>query len=409
MRIGAEIIEGLRIAQSTLRANKMRSALTTIGIVIGIVTVTLMGTAIEGISTAFKESISVLGSDVLYIQRRDWIIDSHEKWLEMRSRREVTWDQYEALRKEMSLALAVAPVAGTERPIQYKNRQSNRVVIIGSTDQFIITAGLGIVEGRFMTAAEADGGRPVGVLGWQVATNLFVGESPIGKKVKVSGQPVEIIGVLEPQGTFLGEMSWDNRIVVPVRFFATSFRGNPDYDIHVKAVSVEQLDEAVEEARGIMRRVRKVRPGEPDDFSINQQDMFLDTFNRVAGMIATGGLFITSLSLFVGGIGIMNIMFVSVAERTREIGVRKAIGARQRTILLQFLIEAAGICLIGGLIGLAIAIPATLLLKQVMPAAISWQIIGIALLVSILTGLIAGFLPAWRAARMNPVDALRNE
>jgi putative ABC transport system permease protein len=158
-----------------------------------------------------------------------------------------------------------------------------------------------------------------------------------------------------------------------------------------------------------MRRIRRLAPDQSDDFSINQQDQFIKMFHKLGGTIATVGLFITGLSLFVGGIGIMNIMFVSVAERTREIGIRKAIGAKQRTILVQFLSEAASICLLGGLIALAIAWPLTLLLQLVLPATMSLPVVGIALLVSLLTGVLSGFFPAWRAARMNPVDALRNE
>lgn len=409
MRIWSEMQEGLRISLSALLANKLRSALATIGIVIGIVTVTLMGTAIEGIHKAFLQSISALGSDVLYVQRFNWFIDSYEEWMKLSRRKEINWQQYEAVLKQATLARAVAPVADTRRPVKYKNRQSDRVSIIGSTEQFVITAGLNLIEGRFMAAPEAKGGRPIAVIGYQVATNLFIGESPIGRKIKIGDQNVEVIGVIERQGSFLGEFSWDNRIIIPIRFLMTAYRSFPDYEIHVKAVSVEKLPEAIEEVRGIMRRARHVRPGEDDDFAINQQDMFLKSFNRVAGMIATGGLFITGLSLFVGGIGIMNIMFVSVAERTREIGIRKAIGAKRRAILLQFLMEGAGICLFGGFLGLAIAVPLTFLIRKFMPATISLQIVSIALAVSILTGLISGFLPAWRAARMNPVDALRSE
>lgn len=409
MRLANEIIEGLRISASSVVANKLRSVLTTLGIVIGIVTVTLMSAAIEGINRAFTESISVLGSDVIYVQRRNWFIDSYEQWMKVMRRPPITWQHYETLARQLTSARAVAPFADTERPVHYKNRVSQSVAVIGSTEQFIVTSGLTVVEGRFLTSAEANGGRPVAVLGYQVATNLVIGESAIGKKVKLGGHTVEVIGVLQKQGSFLGEFSWDNRIIIPVRFLATAFRYNPDYEIQVKANSVEKLQETIEEVRGLMRRVRKLRPGEPDDFAINQQDLFLDRFNRVSGMIATGGLFLTGLSLFVGGIGIMNIMFVSVAERTREIGVRKAVGAKRRTILIQFLLEAAGICLFGGLIGLAIAIPSTWVLQKFFPATISPQIMGMSLAVSALTGIISGFLPAWRAARMNPVDALRNE
>jgi putative ABC transport system permease protein len=159
----------------------------------------------------------------------------------------------------------------------------------------------------------------------------------------------------------------------------------------------------------VLRKIRRVPPGAEDDFSINQQEMFIEKFHRVAGTIAAVGLFITGLSLFVGGIGIMNIMFVSVAERTREIGIRKAIGARRRTILLQFLIESAGICLLGGLVGLAIAFPLTFVMNKFLPATMSATSVAAALSVALLTGVVSGFLPAWRAARMDPVDALRNE
>lgn len=409
MRLWSEIYEGLRISLAALRANKMRSALATIGIVIGIVTVTLMNTAINGINEAFKQNIAALGSDVLFVQRWPWMITSHEEWVKVSRRKEVTWQQYEAVAREMTLASAIAPAAGTDRPVKYKNRQSDRVGVIGSTEQSDRTMSLTVREGRYMTAAESEGGRPVAVLGYQVATNLFIGESPLGKRIKVGGQTLEVVGVLEPKGTFLGEFSWDNRVVVPVRFFANTYRYRNDYEIHVKVTSQDMLKEAEEELRGIMRRARRLRPGEADDFAINQQEMFLNTFNRVAGMIAVGGLFITSLSLFVGGIGIMNIMFVSVAERTREIGIRKAIGAKRRTILLQFLAEAAGICLLGGVIGLLIATAAMFGLRQFIPATMSVQIVAIALGVATATGVISGFLPAWRAARMNPVDALRAE
>jgi putative ABC transport system permease protein len=409
MRLWTEISEGLRISLAALQANKMRSALATIGIVIGVVTVTLMNTAIAGINEAFKQNISALGSDVLFVNRFPWFITSHAEWMKVAHRRDVTWDQYEAVAREMTLARNVAPVAGTDRPVKYKNRQSTSVAVIGSTDQFAETAALTVTEGRFLSPGESEGGRPVAVLGYQVATNLFIGESPIGKKIKVGGEPLEVIGVLERKGAFLGEFSWDNRIVVPVRYFVNSIRRRSDYEIQVKVVSQDKVKEAEEEVRGIMRRVRRLRPGDADDFAINQQEIFLNTFNRVAGMIAAGGLFITGLSLFVGGIGIMNIMFVSVAERTREIGIRKAIGAKRRTILLQFLAEAAGICLLGGVIGLLIATVGMFGLRQFIPATMSLSIVMIALGVATATGLISGFLPAWRAARMNPVDALRSE
>jgi putative ABC transport system permease protein len=261
-----------------------------------------------------------------------------------------------------------------------------------------------------MSPIEASAGRPVCLVGSEVATNLFQRESPIGKRIRIGGyETFEVIGVLERQGSFLGMFSMDNQVIIPLPQFISSFWSNPDYQIQVKVNEIAKLEEGKEEVRVKMRRIRRLAPDQSDDFSINQQDQFIKMFHKLGGTIATVGLFITGLSLFVGGIGIMNIMFVSVAERTREIGIRKAIGAKQRTILVQFLSEAASICLLGGLIALAIAWPLTLLLQLVLPATMSLPVVGIALLVSLLTGVLSGFFPAWRAARMNPVDALRNE
>jgi putative ABC transport system permease protein len=280
---------------------------------------------------------------------------------------------------------------------------------VGTTDQFQITGGLTLTDGRFLTAAESDGGRPVCVIGSDLATNLFPGDSPVGATISASGHDFRVVGVLAKQGGFAESGGADNEIIVPITQFTRAFFARPDYEIQIKARSVAELADAREEARTVLRRLRHVAPGEPDNFAINQQDQILDFFHKVAGTIEAVGLFITGLSLFVGGIGIMNIMFVSVAERTREIGVRKAIGAKNRTILLQFLIEAACICLIGGVLALLIAWPATLLLQKAMPAVLSPGIVCLALLVSAVTGALSGFFPAWRAARMNTVDALRNE
>jgi putative ABC transport system permease protein len=404
-----ELKEGLSISWAAIRANKMRSVLTTLGIVIGIVTVTLMGTAIEGLNLAFLKSISSLGADVFYVSRFSWVNTTHEEWHRQQKRRLIRLADIEALASQLTQAAAVAPTAEDDATLKYKNRSSSGVTILGTTEAYLLTSGVGVSQGRFLSVPDAAGGRPVCVIGSEVATNLFRQEPPLGAHIKIGNQTMEVIGVMEKRGSFLGMFSLDNRVIIPLKQFTTAIWSNPDIGIEVKARGLVQLDEAREELRQVMRRVRRVAPNQPDDFSINQQDQFVQMFNRVAGTIAVIGLFITGLSLFVGGIGIMNIMFVSVAERTREIGIRKAIGAKRRTILLQFLMEAACICLIGGLIALAIAWPLTLVVQRFLPATMSLNVVGIALLVSLVTGVVSGFLPAWRAARMNPVDALRSE
>jgi len=409
MNLFTEIREGLGISWGAIRANKMRSALTTLGIVIGIVTVTLMGTAIEGLNRSFLKSVSALGADVFYIQRFNWINTSAADWQRQMKRRRIRLNDAEKLASQLTLVSAVAPTTDSRATVKYKERAGERVDLLGTTEQYQTTSGIRMSLGRFLSAADVAGGRPVCVLGSQTATNLFKLETPVGNRIRINDKPFEVIGVMDRQGEFLGMFSLDNRVIIPIDQFMTSIWNDPDVEVEVKAASMVQLDDAREEVRQVMRRIRQVPPADPDDFAINQTDQFVKMFNSVAGTIAIVGLFITGLSLFVGGIGIMNIMFVSVAERTREIGVRKAIGARRRTILLQFLIEAACICGLGGLIGLAIAWPLTLLLNNFMPATLSVPMVVLAFAVSLVTGVVSGFLPAWRAARMNPVDALRSE
>jgi putative ABC transport system permease protein len=404
-----EIKEGLGIAWDAIRANKLRSVLTTLGIVIGIISVTLMGTVINGLNTSFHNGISGIGADVLYVDRTDWMIDSYEKWLAEQKRSNISRDQVQFIQKEMPMAQNIAPLIGTSLAISYRSKDSSGVRVLGSTDEFMAISGFTLAEGRFISAIESDAGRAVCVLGTNVATRLFAHESPIGKTVNLGHHPVQVIGVIEKKGSFLGLPTLDDQVIIPVRLLVRGYTREPNYEIQIKVDDISHLEDAKEELRGLMRRVRHVAPADKDDFSINQQQQIIDVFDRVVGTVGVVGLVITSLSLFVGGIGIMNIMFVSVAERTREIGVRKAIGAKNRTILLQFLIEAAVICALGGLLGLGVTYGLTFVVAKIMPASMSLRVVGLAILVSLVTGVVSGFLPAWRAARMNPVDALRNE
>jgi putative ABC transport system permease protein len=408
MNFLTELREGLAISWSAIRANRLRSVLATLGIVIGIVTVTLMGTAIQGLNRSFEKSISFIGGDVLYVDRGSWFMESYAEWRESRKRPALSLSEADGLAEQLALSSAVTSVASTDEPVKYKKHSSGGVNVVGTTENFMLTMGFTIAEGRFLSGTECDFGRSVCVIGSTVATNLFPHESPLGTKVLIGNLPFEVVGVLDKQGGFV-DKNVDNQVMIPMPQYISHFDDSPDLEIQVKVKDMEQVDEAKDELRLVMRRLRRLAPNDPDNFAINQQDQILTMFHAVAGTIGGIGLFVTGLSLFVGGIGIMNIMFVSVAERTREIGIRKAIGAKRRTILLQFLIEAASICLMGGCIALAIAWPLTLLMRKMMPAELSFNVVGIALAVALVTGVLAGFFPAWRAARMNPVDALRNE
>ncbi len=336
-----------------------------------------------------------------------WSTD--EPWWKNRKRRKIWLADGRTFIRLANPAWKVTLESVSIRTLKYKDRTSTGVILIGDTEEAVVVNGLNLSEGRFLSAAEVDGARPVCVIGADLAKSFFAPGPAVGHKIKIDNAAFEVVGVIEKRGKFLGLENLDNTCYVPVTRFAGGFMFRPGIRITVKVGSVADIEDAKEEIRGVMRKVRRLAPGDPDDFAVNSQDAFIKTFNRISGIVATAGLFITGLSLFVGGIGIMNIMFVSVAERTREIGIRKAIGAKRRTILTQFLIEASTICLLGGLIALSVSFPISLALTTVLPARMSLPLVLVALTVSVLTGVIAGFLPAWRAARMNPVDALRNE
>jgi putative ABC transport system permease protein len=411
MKLLPELKEGVRISVDAIRSNLLRSILTTLGIVIGIVTVTLMATALQGLQGAFHEAISFIGSDVLYVSHRPWFIDSDEEWQAARKRPKITLTQARALERVLGNVRGIAPSASYNvESVRYRDRSTSLVSIIGTNEQFAITSGLTLTAGRFLTKVEAYANRDLCVIGADVADKLFLGRSPLGEKIRVGGDQLEVLGVMEKRGTALGRISLDNQIIIPIGKLVTGYQWDPSCTIQVKVGDSTQIPEVREELRGAMRKIRKVPPGHNDDFAINQQEQLLRQFKEVSTVIATTGFFLTGLSLFVGGIGIMNIMFVSVSERTSEIGLRKALGARRRTILVQFLMEAAGICLLGASVALILAAGLVQIAKIYLPkVTLSPTVILLALTVALVTGIVSGFLPAWRAARMNPVDALRNE
>ena len=403
-----EFREGLAVSLRALRANKMRAVLTMTGIAFGIWAVTMMATTIEGVSRAFEKSTSAFGSKVVYIQRFAWA-SGDEEWWKSRNRRNMKIEYADYIFQHATLVDAVAPAMSTFRDASFGSRTMTASFITGTTFQYQEASGTTIASGRFFSQEESDGGRPVCAIGANVAEALFPHIDPIDQVMKVGGYPYRVLAVFEKQGGMFGAFTSDNRIYIPIKSFMNQFGTHRDVTLNVRVSQKADLEDAKEELRGVMRKVRGLNAGDEDDFRINEQELLNRLFRSLTAIIASIGFFITLLSLFVGAIGIMNIMYVSVTERTREIGIRKAIGAKRRTILLQFLAESVIICMIGGLIGLVFAYPSSLLLNQVLPTSMPFSVVFIALLVSAVVGIISGFLPAFKASKMDPVDALRYE
>jgi len=421
-----ELEESWKIAAAQMRSNMTRSTLTAFGVIIGIVAVTLMGTAISGISIGFDNSMSVLGDDVLYVTQWPW--KPVDDWWNYRDRKKIETDYADKINRIIAATsnsnlIVAVPTSSLMRSVKYEGNEVDGVFTLGTTSDFTLTSTIDCKEGRFFNEIESREGAQVVVVGYDVADALFPSESPIDKTVLINGQNFKVIGVNARQGTFLGLFSWDSMVAIPLTAFNKYFSSksasdvrpggaSTESDVRVKVKDKKKLTEAKDELTGIMRRVRGLSPEKREDFSINEQQAFKSTLDPVKNTIAIAGLFITGLSLFVGAIGIMNITFVSVKERTKEIGTRKALGARRRTILLQFLIESTALCLLGGFIGLAVAYFLCFGIGKAFPSfpiQFSLGLVVTSMVVSVLTGLISGFAPAWTASRLDPVTALRYE
>ena len=415
-RLAYELFESIRIAWTQIRANKMRSILTALGVIIGIIAVTLMGTAILGINAGVEKSLAGFGDDVLYITKWPWRDASNDWWV-YRNRSPIRPIYAERINDwvethpngPLKLAVPTADAIGTI--IRGEYRVTN-IFINGYGVDFPRIMRADMKAGRFFNEIEANNARNVMILGIDVANALFPNESPEGKTVRMRDQQFTVIGVAARQGSFLGLFSLDTMAILPINTFRRYFPINTsDPNIRVQ-VDVSRMDESHEELRGLMRRIRQLGPEKKDDFEINSQQVVREQLDPIKKGIAIAGLFITGLALFVGAIGIMNITYVSVKERTKEIGTRKALGARRRTILLQFLIEAVSICLIGGVGGLLLAWGMAALVGQIsatFPLVFSPWLVFAGLFLSVLTGVLSGYVPAWQASKLDPVEALRYE
>ncbi len=403
-----EVWEGFLIALRSLRAHKLRSSLTTVGIVIGIVTVTAMFTVINGLERGIDTSLRMLGTNVLYVERTPWFFGPQE-WAKFRNRPRIKESYVDAIRSHARYVTVVAPSVNTQRPVKYRDRAMYGVYVQGSTPDITRISDADLTEGRWYTEFENASGVQVCVIGADVVEHLFPNERALGKRIRVSGKRCEVIGVLERQGKFMGLFSFDEQIQMPIRSFERLFGSRWNVSINVKAASAEVLDDAEDELTGIMRAVRGLDPMEEADFSINRQQSFREAISDIKNTTYGIGLFLTALALVVGGIGVMNIMFVAVKERTREIGVRKAVGASRRAILVQFLLEAILVCVAAGLIGVGLSAVVAAVINSFFTAYLSAGTVVLAFGICVGIGIIFGLVPAWNAARSHPIDALRYE
>jgi len=415
----SEIAESVRIAVSSLRTNLLRAVLTTSGVVVGVLLVVIMGWTINGLDAIWEHTISIIGKDMIYIDKWNWA--GGRNWRKAENRKDITLRQAELLCSRLeSPELAVPLTRRLGAGISLGNT-TLRSMVTGTTSAYGITPAATILEGRFFTEVEEEQASNVTVIGYTIANLLFPNGGAVGSTIKIGSRPFRVVGVIEKRG-FLFMDFIDQQVFISLSSFRASFGLNArSFSVAIKAGHERMLDVVRNEAVGVMREIRNVRPSDPDDFSINEMKAFDAQAANIRLGIWAVGLVLTGLAFVVGSIGIMNIMFVSVTERTREIGIRKALGARRGSILLQFLVESAVLCLVGALIAipisqlivgtarwLALEVFAFEAAVAVSPF-IQLSLLVVAVVVSIVVGLLAGLAPAFRAARLAPVEALRYE
>lgn len=406
-----EIWEAIMTALRAIGVHKMRSILTTLGIIIGIASVTSMATVINGIEQQFEASMSNLGTDVMYVEKWPWTGGPGTKWWEYRNRPEIKAELADIITERARMVTAAVPVVSTNRPVSYESNTIVNVNVEASTSAYVQVHAIDIESGRFYSDIDDRTARNVAVIGAEIAENLFRNQNPLGKYIRIGGDRFQVIGVLERKGSGSDDQSSaDRQTRIPFNTFKKL------YGVQNRGISVQARVEpgiplalAKDEITGILRVARGVDARDDNDFEINEHESLRADMAPIKTAIYGIGIFLTALALLVGGIGVMNIMFVSVKERTKEIGLRKAIGARRRTILMQFLTEAVVVCLIGGLIGVAFAAGIAALINVFFTAYLPIGTVIIAFAICVAVGVIFGLAPAWAAAKSDPMESLRYE
>jgi putative ABC transport system permease protein len=403
--------EIMKMALIAIRSNKLRSALTLLGIVVGVFSIIGVMTAVQVLQSSIEDGLSGLGSQTFQIQKQP-VMANHAQWHKAMQRKDIRYEQGLIMKERMTLAQYVALESWKgAQTIQYGSLKTNPSVDLGGEEpEGIPTNNWTIKEGRSLTDDDLRYSTRVAILGEEVVKKLFPREGAIGNEIRIGAERYLVIGTFDPKGSSLGG-NFDNRVIIPLSTFLNEYGKLRSIHIMIKAKSAEAYDDCLEEARMLLRMVRNVAPGEEDDFTIFSNDSLIETFNEFTMYVKMGVGFISFVSLLAAGIGIMNIMLISVTERTREIGIRKALGARRSNILAQFITEAVVLCEIGGIIGILLGILGgniTALAFSFPPVfPIEWALIGFA--ITTFVGVVFGVYPAWKAANLDPIESLRYE